>query len=977
MDANQTRFHMLFGEANWSACVTGDNVRVRAAIPGSPPAAPQFDWDERNAELTLQPQAFLFTQQHAPQPPLQPGTDRRGVGADRFGNVYWIDASGAAIRVLSSGSAASSHFWSAADQPVTPASPFGGFAPVQESVSPAPLALCGLAVTCDHYLVAGLVEPRGLLIFDLYVGGPPQPWLWPANVPFAPFDIAPRPGGGVWILDRENRRAWALDRRFNVEPNAPLTAIPEPAAEFAPAFPAPLTSPPQPVTTDATLRQPIALEAALVLDDTDPVAIDVLPDDSFVILARPAGDPFAVISRYRRVNGLLGLASTDVLAEHLGPDVQDFALVPHDFVVIAGNATGAAPFAAEVYVATTDGNQCFAFTLHAGTGDTLSLSADPAFLPMRLFGGKGLVEVKGRPHYDFGTGWVPLTEQKRPLYPEQGVLVTPVLDGREPQCVWHRLLLDALIPPACQVQVWSRAAEDDADLGDPRSGPAWTREPLPRRRGDGSEIPFADPPTRSHEGTWELLFQNLVGRYAQIKLVVSGDGRSTPRLRALRAYYARFSYRDRYLPAVYREDIESASFIERFLANFEGVFTSIEDRIAATQVLLDVDRVPAAALPWLAGWLGVVLDPAWTESKRRMFLRRAIDYFPWRGTARGLTMTLRLALDECADAALFDAPANDDERRYGIRIIDAFRQVVRGGRWAPADGEAELSRRFRAAIGDTGTTTRFPLCLPPPAIEERWRQFSNRTLGFVPASAEEDARWRNFLCSHYADIDALNAAYGTAWPAFDQVPMPPDLPRTDVERADWETFQKQGESKTGGLLHRWHAYLSWRYASVEALCEEHGAAWRRFSEVAYPVELPHSEALLRDWFEFEGRVLAMHRAAHRFHVLLPLFAGDTDETAREARRALAQRIVESEKPAHTVFDVQYYWAMFLVGTARIGHDTQLDVGSRAPQLAVSAILDKSHLGSAYLASDFPPPSARRQVLGMGALDQGAQTRGLH
>jgi hypothetical protein len=71
-----------------------------------------------------------------------------------------------------------------------------------------------------------------------------------------------------------------------------------------------------------------------------------------------------------------------------------------------------------------------------------------------------------------------------------------------------------------------------------------------------------------------------------------------------------------------------------------------------------------------------------------------------------------------------------------------------------------------------------------------------------------------------------------------------------------------------------------------------------------------------------------------------------------------------------VFDVQYYWAMFLVGSARIGHDTQLDVGSRAPQLVTPAILDRMHLGGSYLDTNFPPAGARR-VIAVGALDQGA------
>jgi hypothetical protein len=79
----------------------------------------------------------------------------------------------------------------------------------------AALKLSGLALTENHYLVVGTIDPAGLLIFDLYTGGEPRQVLWPTAVPFVPSTWS-RGGGGVWILDRTNRSYWALDRHFNV-----------------------------------------------------------------------------------------------------------------------------------------------------------------------------------------------------------------------------------------------------------------------------------------------------------------------------------------------------------------------------------------------------------------------------------------------------------------------------------------------------------------------------------------------------------------------------------------------------------------------------------------------------------------------------------------------------------------------------------------------------------------------------------------
>ena len=126
-------------------------------------------------------------------------------------------------------------------------------------------------------------------------------------------------------------------------------------------------------------------------------------------------------------------------------------------------------------------------------------------------------------------------------------------------------------------------------------------------RPDGSELPWllegpARAPMRQRPRLLELLLQHAHGRYLQLRLQIeSADELATPRLHALRAWSPRFSYSRRYLPAVYREDEASADFLERFLANFEGLFTALEDRIAAASALFDVRTAPAT-LDWLASW---------------------------------------------------------------------------------------------------------------------------------------------------------------------------------------------------------------------------------------------------------------------------------------------------------------------------------------------------------------------------------------
>src|SRR5262249_55092698 len=138
-----------------------------------------------------------------------------------------------------------------------------------------------------------------------------------------------------------------------------------------------------------------------------------------------------------------------------------------------------------------------------------------------------------------------------------------------------------------------------------------------------SEIPYYDPfadsdPQPGSLGTWEVLLQQVRGRYLKLRLEISGDRRASPQLKALRVYYPRFSYAKRYLPAVYQEDPVSASFVERLLANPKGFYTDIEGKIRNVGILFDPRSAPKEALDWLGGWLGLTLDPLWQDINERL-----------------------------------------------------------------------------------------------------------------------------------------------------------------------------------------------------------------------------------------------------------------------------------------------------------------------------------------------------------------------
>ena len=93
-----------------------------------------------------------------------------------------------------------------------------------------------------------------------------------------------------------------------------------------------------------------------------------------------------------------------------------------------------------------------------------------------------------------------------------------------------------------------------------------------------------------------------------------------------------------YLPAFYRED----DFTGRFLSIFEDILTPIEGIVDNLAFYFDPGTTPQAFLPWLAFWVGLVLDERWPEARRRQLIKSVVELYRWRGTKQGLSEYLRI-----------------------------------------------------------------------------------------------------------------------------------------------------------------------------------------------------------------------------------------------------------------------------------------------------------------------------------------------
>ncbi len=156
-----------------------------------------------------------------------------------------------------------------------------------------------------------------------------------------------------------------------------------------------------------------------------------------------------------------------------------------------------------------------------------------------------------------------------------------IIDSGISQAVWHRIFIEAIVPPRCGALLWLAASDRLADLVDPAApwyphilGDADTSSisaamlpgaPRAVWQSIPTEVAFAptllgEDPIQDRQGLFMVLVQrankvvrNLTGRYLGVRIQLNGDGLNTPEIAGLRAYGSRFSYVQKYLPAIYHE----------------------------------------------------------------------------------------------------------------------------------------------------------------------------------------------------------------------------------------------------------------------------------------------------------------------------------------------------------------------------------------------------------------------------------------
>lgn len=279
-----------------------------------------------------------------------------------------------------------------------------------------------------------------------------------------------------------------------------------------------------------------------------------------------------------------------------------------------------------------------------------------------------------------------------------GSFETEPLDSYIETCPWHRVQICGTAPAASSLLVESSTSESTSSN--------WT--------------PYVSCGMLTGNNP-DCLIQSVAGRYLRLRFTLGSDGTVSPRIHSLRIYFPRQSYLE-YLPAVFQDDPESRSFLDRFLSLFQTTFDGLDSKLDNLWRIFDPLVTPDAFLPWLASWIAFPLDPTAPAATQRPLLKNAFAAYLTRGTVQGLQKMIQ-----------------DWTSVQNVRILEHFR--LRNFTFLPLssglnEGNRLWSSNFyaRLQVGVNSQVGSFRLTNSPQPAAEPYDWGANQFSVLFPAS---------------------------------------------------------------------------------------------------------------------------------------------------------------------------------------------------------------------------------------------------
>lgn len=320
----------------------------------------------------------------------------------------------------------------------------------------------------------------------------------------------------------------------------------------------------------------------------------------------------------------------------------------------------------------------------------------------------------------------------RTQYQQSGYLFGFALDSDLDQNRWGAITVEACIPDGTTLRVHA-FTRDDLDYGDalPRTAPSGEAlaaidleesTPLPSTlawgfRPEGAQILYRDESLRPlapapAEGFahYEAPVIAPPGRFLWLVFEFGGTRSKSPRLRSARVAYPGHNLLQQ-LPKTLWRDQRAQDFLERYLMPSAAMLSEWGEVSEQRQRLLNPCVTPSESLDWLASFLGLAMDPCWSERARRAMIAEIAHLFRGRGTLWSLQRMLEILTG--AQVVILErfrlrgggvignaaATSSGAVLGMGFRVGGAIGEVTEIGREVPADAQFDdFAHRFTVTV---------------------------------------------------------------------------------------------------------------------------------------------------------------------------------------------------------------------------------------------------------------------------------------
>ena len=222
-----------------------------------------------------------------------------------------------------------------------------------------------------------------------------------------------------------------------------------------------------------------------------------------------------------------------------------------------------------------------------------------------------------------------------------GVFYSRLLDSREKQTEWHRLLVEGNLISEASVQfkfyasqtrmtTWNGELIDIGELLEDSSVADKEKEKILEE----FAVMTVDNPR-------DCLLHQIKGQFSWFRVQMIAQGEGSPCITKIKMIFPKNTWMQ-YLPDIYMEEKESASFVERYLGMFQSLYQDMTDAIWKVPQYLDPDVADGAFIEWLAEWISVEDSYLWNEEQLRYLVKHGMELYRKRGTVEYLKEMIKL-----------------------------------------------------------------------------------------------------------------------------------------------------------------------------------------------------------------------------------------------------------------------------------------------------------------------------------------------